>query len=94
MIHAIVRQNVKDFDAWKKVFDEDAGNRKTGSSKGGHLFRALDDPNNVFLLLEYEDLDKAKKFMNSDELKEAMKKAGVVGKPDIYLLDEGIRIKV
>jgi hypothetical protein len=94
MIHAMVRQNVKDYDAWKKIFDEDGSNRKVASSKGGHVFRALDDPNDVFVLLEFEELDKAKKFMDSDGLKEAMMKAGVVGKPDIYLMDEGTRTKV
>ena len=94
MIHAMIRQNVKDFDAWKIIFDEDGSNRKMASSKGGHVFRSLDDPNNVFVLLEFEDLDKLKKFMDSDGLKEAMKKAGVIGKPDIYMMDEGIRTKV
>ena len=94
MIHAMIRQNVKDFEAWKKVFDEDGSNRKMASSKGGHVFRALDDPNNVFVLLEFDDQDKMTKFMNSDGLKEAMKKGGVMGKPDIYLMDEGTRTKV
>jgi hypothetical protein len=94
MMHALIRQNVKDFNAWKKVFDEDGVNRKMASSKGGHVFRALDDPNNVFVLVEFEDLDNATKFMNSDGLKEAMKKAGVVGKPDVYMMDEGTRVKV
>jgi heme-degrading monooxygenase HmoA len=94
MIHAMIRQNVKDFEAWKKVFDQDEGNRKTAGSKGGHVFRALDDPNNVFVLLEFDDLDRTKKFMDSDGLKEAMRKAGVVGKPDVYLMDEGTRTKV
>ena len=94
MIHAMIRQNVKDFDQWKKVFDEDGSNRKMASSKGGHVFRALDDPNNVFVLLEFDDLEKTTKFMNSAGLKEAMKNAGVVGKPDVYLMDEGTRTKV
>lgn len=94
MMHAMIRQNVKDFEAWKKVFDEDGVNRKMAGSKGGHVFRALNDPNNVFVLIEFDDLDKTNKFMNSDVLKEAMKKAGVVGKPDIYLMDEGIRTTV
>lgn len=94
MIHAMVRQNVKDYDKWKKIFDEDGVNRKTASSKGGQVFRALDDPNNVFVMLDFDDLDKAKKFIDSDGLKEAMKKAGVVGKPDVYLMDEGTKIKV
>jgi len=94
MIHVMVRQNVKDFDAWKKAFDEHGSDRKMASSKGGQVFRALDDPNNVFVLLEFDDLDKANKFMNSDGLKEARKNGGVVGKPDVYLMDEGIRTKV
>jgi hypothetical protein len=94
MIHAMVRQNVKDYDTWKKVFDEDGSNRKMAGSKGGHVFRSLEDPKNVFVLLEFEEMDKAKKFMGSEGLKEAMKKAGVVGIPDIYLMDEGDRTKV
>jgi len=94
MMHAMIRQKVKDYEAWKKVFDEDGANRKMAGSKGGHVFRALDDPNNVFVLVEFEDKDKATKFMSSDGLKEAMKKAGVIGKPDIYLMDEGSRTKV
>jgi heme-degrading monooxygenase HmoA len=94
MMHAMIRQNVRDYDEWKKVFDEHGSERKMAGSKGGHVFRALDDPNNVFVLLEFEDLDKANEFMDSDGLKEAMKKAGVVGKPDIYQMDEGTRTKV
>jgi len=94
MLHVMVRQNVKDFDVWKKGFDENGSSRKMASSKGGQVFRALGDPNNVFVLLDFDDPDKAKKFIGSDELKEVMKKAGVVGKPDIYLMDEGIRTKV
>jgi heme-degrading monooxygenase HmoA len=94
MIHTMIRQNVKDFDAWKIVFDEHGSERKLSGSKGGHVFRALDDPNNVFVLLEFDDLKKLKEFMSSDSLKEAMKKAGVVGKPDIYLMDGGTRTKV
>jgi heme-degrading monooxygenase HmoA len=89
----MIRQNVKDFEAWKKVFDEDGSNRKMAGSKGGHVFRALDDPNNVFVLLEFENQEKANKFMNSDRLKETMKNAGVLGKPDVYLMDEGTRTK-
>ena len=94
MIHVMIRQNVNDFDAWKKVFDEHGVERKLASSKGGHVFQALDDPNNVFVLLEFDDTDKADKFMNSDGLKEVMMKAGVIGKPDVYQLDEGTRTKV
>lgn len=94
MIHTLIRQKVKDFDEWKKIFDDDDKNRKSAGSMGGHVFRSLDDPNEAFVLIEYNDLDKAKKFFGSDELKETMKTAGVIGKPDVYILNEGMRFKV
>ena len=33
-----------------------------------------------------EDLDKAKAFTASDDLRQAMEKAGVIVKPDVYFL--------
>jgi heme-degrading monooxygenase HmoA len=94
MLHALIRQKVKDFDEWKKIFDADDKQRKSAGSMGGHVFRSMDDPNEAFVLIEYNDLDKAKKFFQSDELKQTMKMAGVVGKPDMYMLNEGTRFKV
>jgi hypothetical protein len=38
-------------------------------------------------LFEVRDVEKAKKFGASDNLRVAMEKAGVVDKPDLYLLD-------
>ena len=40
----------------------------------------------VMVILEAEDLERAKEFARSDDLREAMQKVGVVGKPDIYFL--------
>jgi hypothetical protein len=42
--------------------------------------------NVVILLFEAEDVQKAREFSNSSDLREAMQKAGVVDKPDIYFL--------
>jgi hypothetical protein len=93
MIHALVRHKVKDYDEWKKGFDADANNRKSAESKGGHVFRSMDDPNEIFILFEIDTLQKAQGFFYSDKLKQTMKETGVVGKPDIHFLDEGVRFK-
>jgi len=37
-------------------------------------------------LFEAKDVQKAQEFGNSPDLREAMQKAGVVDKPDIYFL--------
>jgi hypothetical protein len=47
----------------------------------------MDNPNKVFLLFEVKDVEKAKEFGASANLGEAMQEAGVVDKPDLYLLD-------
>ena len=44
------------------------------------------DRSEVILLFETEDLQKAKEFGASADLREAMQSAGVVDKPDIYYL--------
>jgi hypothetical protein len=51
-----------------------------------HLLRNIDDPNEVIILFELEDLQKAREFSASSDLRERMQEAGVVDKPDIYFL--------
>ncbi len=82
---------MKDYEVWRKGFDDDAGNRKSAGSTGGHIFRSKNDPNDIFILMEMEDLEKVQKFVRSDQLKMTMEEAGVIGKPDIHFLDEGAR---
>ena len=93
MPYLIIRHKVKDFDTWKPIFDLHATARQAAGSKGGHLLRNSDDPNEVILVLEVEDLRKAREFARSADLRETMVRAGVVDKPDIYFLDEAGRLK-
>jgi hypothetical protein len=51
-----------------------------------HLLRNSDDPNEVVLLFETQDLQRARDFAASSDLREKMQEAGVVDKPDIYFL--------
>ncbi len=78
----------RNFDQWKPLFDEHGAKRKAAGSKGGRLFGSEKDPNEVVILLEWEKLGKAHKFTESEDLRETMKRAGVVGKPELYFLEE------
>jgi len=39
-------------------------------------------------MLKIDDLEKARKYTESESLKEAMQRAGVIGHPTIYFVDE------
>ena len=88
MPYLLVRHKVEDYAKWKPVYDEHAGVRKANGSKGAHLFRNADDPDEIVILLEWDDMKKVRQFSQSDELRETMQKAGVIGMPDLYFLDE------
>ena len=55
---------------------------------GSGLLRNIDDPNEVITLFELENVQKAREFSNSSDLRERMQEAGVADKPDIYLLSD------
>ena len=87
MIHMLIRHKVADFAKWKPVYDAHASSRQKAGLKEEHLLRNADDPNEVILLFSTEDLDKAKAFTASDDLRQAMQKAGVRDKPDVWFLE-------
>lgn len=84
----LVRHKVADYAKWKPVYDEHAATRKASGSKGAHLFRNADNPNEIVLLFEWDDLIKARKFSQSEDLIKTMQKAGVIDRPDIHFLDK------
>ncbi len=48
--------------------------------------RSADDSSEVVILLDTDDIGKAMQFISSAELKEVMKDAGVIDRPDVYVL--------
>ena len=86
MIHMLVRHKVADFAKWKLVYDAHGSARQNAGLKEEHLLRNVDDPNEVIVLFSAEDLEKAKAFAASGDLRQAMQKAGVSDKPDVYFL--------
>jgi hypothetical protein len=86
MTHILVRHQVADFAKWKPVYDGHLAARQKAGLREKNLLRSINDPNEVVLLFEAEDLARAQPFSESSDLREAMQKAGVVGKPDILFL--------
>jgi heme-degrading monooxygenase HmoA len=88
MVHMLIRHKVADYAKWKPVYDAHASARQSAGLKEEHLLRNADDPNEVILLFSAQDLNKAKAFAASDNLRQAMQKAGVSDKPDVYFLQD------
>ena len=87
MMHMLIRHKVADFAKWRPVYDAHASARQSAGLKEEHLLRNADDPNEVILLFSAQDLNKAKVFAASDDLHQAMQKAGVRDKPDVWFLE-------
>jgi hypothetical protein len=77
---------VQDFAKWKAAYDGHLSTRKTAGLTERYVLRNADNPNEVFVLFEASDLDKARAFASSADLRQKMQEAGVADKPDIYFL--------
>lgn len=87
MPYLLVRHRVKDYGTWKRVFDDDGARRRESGCRGGLVFRSDDDPNEVVLLLDWEDLGRARAFSESGDSAAAAGDAGVADTPDVYYLN-------
>ena len=88
MAHLLVHHKVEDYNKWKPFFDEHASFRSQNGCKDGKVFRSTNNPNEIFILFEWDNIANAQKFAQSDNLKEIMKKAGVIGMPEAHFLEE------
>ena len=91
MAYMFVRHTVKDLDAWKSVFDSVDDLRRRNGERSYRILSEGNGSNEIFALFEWDSLDNARKYASSPELRAAMERAGVVGKPDIYFLEEAAR---
>jgi len=82
----LVRHKVKDFGTWKPVYDAHAPTRRAAGLTDRQVFHDRNDPSQVIVLFEAQDLDRAQAFAASDDLRETMMRAGVQDRPDIYYL--------
>jgi hypothetical protein len=84
MIRMFVRHQVTDFTTWKKAYD-DFDDERTGMGVArGAVFQSATDSNDITVWHDFETLDAAQSFVESDRLREVMASAGVAGEPQIW----------
>jgi len=80
-IYLSVSHEVADYTKWKAGFDEHVSLRMEAGIKDIFAKRDINNTNSVTVFFAVNDLNKAKAFVSSANLKEAMNKSGVVSDP-------------
>jgi hypothetical protein len=85
----LARHAIRDFDAWKAVFDEFEPARREGGFSESAVYREVDDAKVITTCDDFATLEDAKAFVRSDRLESGMRRAGVAGEPQVWF---GMRI--
>ena len=89
MAHLLVRHKVESYAKWRPAFNEHDANRVAAGQVGApQVFRSGDDPWEVVILMEWDELERARQFVSSPNLKEVMEHAGVTDEPTINFLSQ------
>lgn len=88
MAMLIVHLKVKDYAAFREVFDHATPTRTRFGGTGHKVYQAPSDPDEVTILSEWKSMEQAKVYADSNELKDAMKNAGVISQPGLTFLAE------
>jgi antibiotic biosynthesis monooxygenase (ABM) superfamily enzyme len=88
MAGMLVQHKVKNFTDWKKVYDTQAALRASNGMLSDQIYSDASDQNQLTVVFKWDSVENAQKFAQSPELKAAMEKAGVEGRPTIHFLNE------
>ena len=84
MATLFVRHKVDDYGKWKRVYDEFASVRKENGVTAASVHRDADDADFVIVTHQFKNVNAAKAFADSEQLKSAMADAGVGGPPEMW----------
>jgi quinol monooxygenase YgiN len=85
MVRWFVRHRVRDYAAWREVYDGFADVQREGGVRAAAVYQSVDDPNDVTVTHDFDDVETARAFFSSPELRDAMMRAGVEGEPTLFL---------
>jgi len=81
----VVRHEVTDYAAWRKVYDGFRGTQRELGVTKQSVYQAVDNPNDVTVLHGFKSAAAAKAFLASEKVKTAMQGGGVKGPPQIWI---------
>lgn len=87
MTTVIVSHNVGDFTTWKQAYDGNQHLRAQHGCLSAEVLRGAQDANQISVVMQWPSAAQAQAFLGDPGLKAAMAEGGVVGTPDIRILD-------
>ena len=88
MINLSVRHSVADYAKWRASFDAHESMRRAGGSTGiFQVYRDVENPNQITVMLEWNNAENAQKFVSDPALKEVMQAAGVTSAPELHFMN-------
>lgn len=91
MAHVLIEHPVGDLETFKQVHLDDGERRRISGSKGGKVYRAADDPNNVIVVLGWDDTERAREWAACLELEQAMQRStSNVATPRVTVLEHSL----
>lgn len=82
----LVRNRVEDVHRWKRVFDAQGDAARAAGLNLIHLWRSVDEADQVYFLFEVEDRGRAETYMSTPEAASVGRRAGVID-GDYHFLD-------
>ena len=86
--YTIATHPVRDFEAWKAIFDQFEPIRKEAGERNAVVLRHADDPNMVTIINTWDSIEAPQAFLNREELKAGMAEAGVTAPPTMIFANE------
>lgn len=84
----IITHEVKNYSVWRKAYDADAVNRSKAGFHPTGEYQSESNPNMVTVIVEAPSLEAVNSFMSNPELKASMEQGGVIGVPDVKILNK------
>jgi hypothetical protein len=78
----VVKHKVANFNKWLASYEAHDSMRMAHKIHSYVIGRGVQDSNMVLVAVKVEDMDKAREFSKASDLKDAMKKGGVMGTPE------------
>lgn len=76
VVHVLGQLKVRSYEEWKPDFDKRSTIREKNGSKGACLFRDIHDHNQVVILFEWDSLENAYNYFESESLQKSLEEEG------------------
>jgi hypothetical protein len=88
MATLFVRHRVQDYAKWREAYEGVAPKQKQSGVLAEAVYQTEGDPTDVTVTHDFASLAEAKAFAESQDLRDAMATAGVLGAPTVWIANK------